>query len=92
MKIQILNKDGKKVKEIDTLLFEEPIREDIIFKVVEAEKIKQPYSPKFRAGMDRSASGLLRRRRHVWKSSYGRGISRIPRKVNSRRGTQSTPV
>ena len=88
MKINILDKEGKKVREIESRLFEEPIREDIIRKVVEAERIWQPYSSRFRAGMDRSASGLLRRRRHVWKASYGRGISRVPRKIMSRRGTQ----
>ncbi len=38
--------------------------------------------------MDRSASGNVRHRRHVWKSHYGRGMSRIPRKAMSRRGTQ----
>ncbi len=88
MKAQILDINGKKIKEISTNLFEEPIREDIIFKVVEAEKIKQPYSSKFRAGMDRSASGNVTHRRHVWKTDRGRGLSRIPRKIFWRRGTQ----
>lgn len=87
-KLQILNIEGKKIKEITTSLFEEPIREDIIFKVVEAEKIKEPYSPKYRAGMDRSASGIQSKRRHVWKSDRGKGLSRIPRKIMWRRGTQ----
>jgi large subunit ribosomal protein L4e len=88
MKLQVLNKEGKKVKEMDTKLFEEPVRIDIISKVLEAEKLKQPFANKFRAGMDRSASGNVRHRRHVWKSHYGRGMSRIPRKAMSRRGTQ----
>tara|TARA_Y100000310_G_C20527426_1_gene736761 strand:- start:12 stop:959 length:948 start_codon:yes stop_codon:yes gene_type:complete len=88
MKLQILNKEGKKVKEMETMLFEEPVRIDIISKVVEAEKIKQPFSNTFRAGMDSSASGNVRHRRHVWKSHYGRGMSRIPRQSMSRRGTQ----
>jgi large subunit ribosomal protein L4e len=88
MKLQVLNKEGKKVKEMDTKLFEEPIRIDIISKIVEAEKMRQPFSNTFRAGMDRSASGNVRHRRHVWKSHYGRGMSRIPRKAMSRRGTQ----
>ena len=88
MKIQILDTEGKKVKEIETQLFEEPIREDIIFKVIEAEKTKHPYAPKFEAGMARSASGNVTHRRHVWKTDRGRGLSRIPRKISSRRGTQ----
>jgi len=88
MKAQILNTDGKKIKEINTKLFEEPIRKDIISKVVEAEKIRQAYAPKLYAGMNRSASGLASKRRHVWKSDRGKGLSRIPRKVMWRRGTQ----
>ena len=88
MKTQIIDITGKKTKEIETELFEEPVREDIISKVVEAEKLWQPYSPKYRAGMDRSASGKIRHKRHSWKSSRGRGLSRIPRKIFWRRGTQ----
>jgi len=85
MKIQVLDINGKKIKEMQTA---EPIREDIIWKVFESEKIKQPYSPKYRAGMDRSASGNVRHAKNVWKSDRGRGLSRLPRKVFWRRGTQ----
>ena len=88
MKAQILDINGKKIKEITTNLFEEPIREDIIYTVVEAEKIKEPYSPKYEAGMARSASGIQSKRRKVWKSDRGKGLSRIPRKIMWRRGTQ----
>ena len=75
MKAQILDIDGKKIKEITTTLFEEPIREDLIYKIVEADKMKYPSSPKLYAGMDRSASGKIRRKRHTWKSGYGRGYA-----------------
>ena len=88
MKAQILDINGKNIKEIKTNLFEESIREDIILKVVETEKIKQPYSPKPGAGMNRSASGNIRHKRHSWKSDRGRGLSRVPRKIFWRRGTQ----
>jgi len=88
MKAQILDINGKKVKEITTELFEEPIREDIIFKVIEAERVWQPYSNYYWAGMDRSASGKVRHKRHSWKTTYGKGMSRIPRKTMWRRGTQ----
>ena len=87
-KAQILDISGKKVKEITTKLFEEPIREDIIFKIIEIEKEKQPWAHKLGAGMNRSASGKINHRRHVWRTSYGRGMSRVPRKVMWRRGTQ----
>ena len=88
MKVQVLNIDGKKIKEKETGLFEEPVRIDIISKVVEAEKIKHPYSNTYLAGMNRSASGNIRHRRHVWKTDRGKGLSRIPRKIFWRRGTQ----
>jgi len=87
-KIQILDSNGNKAKEITTPLFEEPIRQDLIFKIIEAEKVRQPYAPKQYAGMNRSASGKIMHTRHDWKSDRGKGIPRIPRKVMSRRGTQ----
>ncbi|MEK6914164.1 MAG: 50S ribosomal protein L4 [Nanoarchaeota archaeon] len=88
MKLQILNKEGNKIKEKETELFEEPIRIDIISKVIEAEKFKHPYSNKYLAGMNRSASGNVRHKRHSWKSDRGRGLARIPKKAFWRRGTQ----
>jgi large subunit ribosomal protein L4e len=87
-KIQILDINGNKTKEITTSLFEEPIRQDLIFKIIESEKTRQPYAPKQYAGMNRSASGKIMHTRHDWKSDRGKGIPRIPRKVMSRRGTQ----
>ncbi len=88
MKIQILDTEGKKAKEITTQLFEEPVREDIIFKVIEAQKERQPYAPKQYAGMNRSASGNVMHTRHDWKSDRGKGMSRFPKKKMWRRGTQ----
>ena len=88
MKLQVLDINGKKVREITTNLFEEPVREDIILKVIEAEKIKHPYAPKQYAGMNRSASGNVSHKRHSWGSDRGRGMSRIPKKTMWRRGTQ----
>ena len=87
-KAHVLDIEGKKVREITTSLFEEPIREDLIFKVIEAEKIKHPSAPKQYAGMNRSASGKIMHTRHDWKSDRGKGIPRIPRKVMFRRGSQ----
>jgi large subunit ribosomal protein L4e len=88
MKIPILDQTGKKIKERETDLFAEPIREDLIYKIVETEKVKHPYAPYYLAGIDRSASGIIRHRRRDWKSDRGRGIPRLPRKVFWRRGTQ----
>jgi len=88
MKIQILNQDGNKKGEIETSIFDGKIREDIIQKVVEQEKRKQPYAPFYLAGKQASASGILRHARRKWKTAYGKGISRVPRKIFRRSGTQ----
>jgi large subunit ribosomal protein L4e len=89
MKTNLLTIDGKEKSKIDLpKCFSQSIREDIVVKVLESKKIKQPYAPSPVAGKQASASGKLVHRRHVWKSQYGRGMSRIPRKQMSRKGTQ----
>jgi len=89
MKTKILNISGKPLKEIELpKCFSEKIREDIVAKVLEAKETKQPYSPSPVAGNQYAASGKIIHRRHVWKSQYGRGMSRIPRKIMSRKGSQ----
>ena len=89
MKTKILTIDGKSKGTIDLpKCFSCKIREDIIARVLEVKKIQQPYSPSPVAGKQASASGKLRHRRNVWKSQYKRGISRIPRKIMTRRGSQ----
>lgn len=89
MKTQVYDLTGKKIKEISLpSFFSYKIRDDIISKVLEAKKSKQPYGPNPVAGMQYSASGKLIHRRGVWKSQYKRGMSRIPRKTMSRRGSQ----
>jgi len=69
-------------------IFESPIREDIVAKVLETKKKQQPYSPSPVGGKQHSAKGLIVHARHVWRSGYGRGQSRVPRKIFSRRGSQ----
>lgn len=89
MKTEVYDIHGKKAKEIELpKIFSEKIREDIVAKVLEAKKIKQPYSPSPMAGNQYSASGKISHRRHVWKTSYGKGISRVPRKIMTHRGEQ----
>lgn len=89
MKIKLFNSQGKSSKEI-TLpdFFSGEIRDDIVAKVLEAKKTVQPYAPSLVAGKQHSASGKTVHRRHVWRSGYGRGASRIPRKIFTRRGSQ----
>lgn len=89
MKTDILDINGKKTKAIELpSSFSKNIREDLIQQVLEIKKHKQPYSPYFMAGRQHSASGKIKHRRHIWMSGYGRGASRIPRKIMSRRGSQ----
>ncbi|MBD3247215.1 50S ribosomal protein L4 [Candidatus Pacearchaeota archaeon] len=88
-KAKLLDVNAKEKKTIELPKgFSRIIREDIVAKVLEALKKEQPYSPAPEAGRQHSASGKLIHRRHVWKSQYGRGMSRIPRKTLSRRGSQ----
>jgi ribosomal protein L4 len=85
MKTKILN-TNKKIEM--PKIFSSSIREDICQKVYEAEKKWQPYAPFFMAGKQHSASGKIRHARRLWKTSYGHGISRVPKKALWRRGTQ----
>lgn len=88
-KTELISVEGKKIREIELPeFFSYPVREDIISKVLEAKKTMQPYSPSLVAGKQHAASGKIVHRRHVWRSGYGRGMSRIPRKIISRRGSQ----
>ena len=89
MKIKILDIEGKKAKEIESpSFFSERIREDIVSKVLEASKTMHPYAPSLVAGKQHSASGIIRHARRKWRTAYGKGISRVPRKIMSGRGTQ----
>jgi len=68
--------------------FTKKIRPDILLKVYEAQKglYMQAVGAMPGAGAQYSASGISKKRRHVWKGTYGKGISRIPRKIMSRHG------
>ncbi|MCG2718150.1 MAG: 50S ribosomal protein L4 [Nanoarchaeota archaeon] len=88
MKADVLSTAGQKVKTIDLpSQFNEEIRTDVIKKavlVIQANK-RQPYGAKPGAGM--RASAKLSRRRKKYRGAYGHGISRVPRKILTRRGT-----
>ncbi|MBU1136432.1 MAG: 50S ribosomal protein L4 [Nanoarchaeota archaeon] len=89
MKTKILTIQGKTEKEIELpKCFSSNIREDITQKYFEAMKKIQPYAPSILAGKMYSASGIVSHMRHKWKTAYGHGISRVPRKILWRRGTQ----
>lgn len=89
MKSKILDIQGNEKGTIELpKAFDREIREDIVAKVLETTKKQHPYSPSLVAGKQHSAKGKLRHRRHVWRSSYGRGMSRVPRKIFSQKGVK----
>jgi len=91
MKATLYSKSGEKKSDVTLpAVFDSKIRQDIVQKYFEAEKfvLRQRYSSFDEAGKRHSASGIISHRRHKWKTAYGKGISRAPRKIMWRRGTQ----
>jgi len=89
MKTKLFDKAGKEKGSVDLPKnFSTKIRVDILSKVFEALKgsYAQAYGSMEGAGAQYSASGIAKKKRHDWKATYGKGISRIPRKVMSRHG------
>jgi large subunit ribosomal protein L4e len=90
MKTKLINKSGAAGKEVVLPKnFDGKIRADILAKVFESERMMamQPYGSKIGAGAGYSASGISIKKRHAWKGTYGKGISRVPRKIMSRNGS-----
>ena len=89
MKAAIYDLQGVKKGDVELpAIFSSEVREDLVLKCVEAERFGQPYGTDPRAGRRHVASGIISHKRHDWKGQYGRGMSRVPRKVLWRRGTQ----
>ncbi|MBS3099945.1 50S ribosomal protein L4 [Candidatus Pacearchaeota archaeon] len=89
MKTKLISISGEKSKDIELpKIFLSKVRMDILKKAFESEQAFSPYGPNKEAGKRHSASGTIRHLRHVWKSGYGRGTSRTPRKAMWRRGSQ----
>ena len=89
MKAAVYDLKGDKKEDINIPeLFSSRIREDIVAKYFQTDKMKTPYAPYNEAGRRHSAAGTIRHMRHAWKGHYRKGISRIPRKTMWRRGNQ----
>ncbi len=89
MKLKLLNLSKTEEKTVELPeQFYEPVRLDLIKRAVLAiqSNNRQSYGATPRAGL--RASGELSRRRKKYRGSYGLGISRVPRKIMSRRGTR----
>ena len=89
MEVKILSVKNVEIGKINlSEQFYEDIRPDIIKRAVHAIQShkRQPYGAKPTAG--KRASAKLSRRRRKYKTSYGIGISRVPRKIMSRHCTR----
>ncbi len=89
MKAKLIDTKGKESGKVEMPKnFSGNVRTDILAKVFEAQKLaySQSYGAKEGAGAQYSASGIIKKKRHDWKGSYGKGISRVPRKIMSRNG------
>ncbi len=90
MKAKLFDKSGKAKGDVDLpKCFSGKVRADVLLKVFEAQKgiYAQAYGSMEGAGAQYSASGISKKKRHDWKGSYGKGISRVPRKIMSRHGS-----
>lgn len=87
--MNLIDLEGKKIKEIKLpSQFNEEYHPNLIWRAVltlQANK-RQPYGADPEAG--KKASAKLSRRRRDYKAAYGHGISRVPRKVLWKRGSQ----
>ena len=89
MEADVLSIDNKKTGKMKLpAQFHEELRPDLVKRAVLAIQShnRQPYGAKPFAGMRSSAE--VSKRRRDYRGSYGHGISRVPRKVLSRRGTR----
>lgn len=89
MKASVFSVDGKPISSIELpIQFTEEYRPDLILRAVKAinANSRQPYGAFITAGRRQSAK--LSRRRRDFKTAYGHGISRVPRKSLWRRGTR----
>jgi large subunit ribosomal protein L4e len=93
MKLPILNEQKHKVGEAELpVQFSEEYRPDLICRAVKSLQAgsRQPYGTNPEAGL-RHSSKLSKERRH-YRGCYGFGISRVNRKILSRRGTRMSWV
>ncbi len=93
MKAVLYEKTGEKKSEINLpSQFNEPVREDLISRAVLSMQSKRrtKYGAYDGAGMRYSTRQPKRRRKY--RGMYGIGISRVPRKIMSRSGTQFNRV
>ena len=89
IKANVIGIDGQKKSQIEMpRVFETKIRHDVLGKISEIENAGRPsYGTNTRAGKETASAGKIRHRRRKWKSRCQKGISRVPRKIMTRRGS-----
>ncbi len=93
MKVKVFSVEGEAKKELDVpKCFGSKIRADIVVKALRSVTTRQSYGAYVLAGKEVSASGVQRHARRAYKGIYGLGISRVPRKTTSSKGTRFTRV
>ena len=92
MELKVYDISGKEKGSVKLPEFKSQYRPDLIKRAVLALQalFRQPYGAYPRAGMRQSAE--LSRKRRDYRGSYGKGISRVPRKIMNRRGSQMMMV
>ncbi|MDA1196514.1 MAG: 50S ribosomal protein L4 [Nanoarchaeota archaeon] len=89
MKVNIIDKTGKVTGNVELPpQFDEPVRPDLIERAVIAI---QSHNRQREGGFPEAGkrpSTRVSKRRHDYRGCYGIGISRVPRKILSRRGTR----
>ena len=89
MKLNILDSTRNKVGEINLpIQFEEEFRPDLIQRAVSAIQSHKRHVHAASPEAGKRSSAKLSRRRRKYRGSYGIGISRVPRKILTRRGTR----
>ncbi len=89
MKVDIFSLEGKPIKKVELpKQFDERVRPDVIKRAVLAIQSARivPYGTYTEAG--KGYASEVSKRRRKYRGSYGKGISRTPRKILTRRGTQ----
>lgn len=89
MELKILNKEAKETGKMTLpIQFDEPVRTDLVKRAVLAIQAnnRQRYGASEEAGL--RASVYVSKRRRAYKTTYGIGQSRTPRKIVSRSGTR----
>jgi large subunit ribosomal protein L4e len=89
MKVTIVNTKNAQTGSVTLpAVFNEVVRPDLIYRAVVASQAnaRQPYGASPTAGKRHSVD--LSKRRRDYKGTYGKGISRTPRKTLSRNGSQ----